>query len=58
MDEESDSEPTEILYQDLLSYLGPSLAVDNNGGLEIGGIVGLNIEENNKIEKIIALLRK
>lgn len=54
--EESDSGPTEILFQDLLLYLGPSLAMENKGGLEIGAIVCLNITGSDEIDKITPLL--
>ena len=54
--EESDFGPTEILYQDLLLYLGPSLAMENKGGLEIGAIVWLNITGSDEIDKITPLL--
>ena len=54
--EESDSGLTEILYQDLLLYLGPSLATENKGGSEIGAIVGLNIAGSDEIDKITPLL--
>ena len=48
---------TEILYQDLLLYLGPSLSMDNGTGLELGAIVGLNLQSEDT-ETLASLLEK
>jgi len=41
-------EPIAINYKDLEIYLGPSLSADNQDGLEIGAIVGLNIADSDE----------
>jgi len=55
--EGSGLELTEILYQDLLLYLGPSLSLDNGTGLELGAIVGLNLQSEDT-ETLASLLEK
>ena len=49
---------TEIIYQDLLIYLGPSMFIESDDELEIGAIVGLNISEFADVEKLSDLLSK
>jgi len=41
-------EPIEIHYKDLEIYLGPSLSADNQDGLEIGAVAGLNIADSDE----------
>ncbi len=55
--EESDLGLTQILYQDLLLYLGPSLSLDNGNGLELGAIVGLNLHSEDT-KTLASLLEK
>ena len=55
--EGSGLELTEIRYQDLLLYLGPSLSIDNGTGLELGAIVGLNLQSEDT-ETLASLLEK
>ena len=47
---------TEIIYQDLLIYLGPSTFIESDDELEIGAIVGLNVSELVDVEKLSDLL--
>lgn len=47
---------TEIIYQDLLIYLGPSMFIESDDELEIGAIVGLNVSEFVDVEKLSDLL--